>query len=962
MGLERDRERARSATSAANVAGNRAKATGLKLRAIAERIFGDKCSIVAEMPKTRDFRRVLLAGVLCSATLVHASPTGPPATRAGSGAPPAAPAGTGFRASTAPGAVLHALDPARELVAALAALAALGMLSLLWVRGLRSAVRSRTAELHRQMQLVELEHERLHMLIEANPDGMWLKDTNGVYVECNARALQYSGRTREQVLGRSAHDLFAAPIAERIAASDLQALRGAGPSRSEQTLVDASGATRALEVLKIPLPAPGGGFAGVLGVARDITEHRRMERALRLWAEAFHNARFGLSISDARSNRFVDVNPAFAAQRGYTRAELVGQPVTVAVPTELRERYLSDKAAADRGKHAVLESEALTRDGRRFPVLLDVTVVHSPAGEAEQRIVYSMDISEHKRAEEEMRIAAVAFESQEGILVTDADGVIRRVNSAFSRITGLHAADALDQRPSLLRSARHGRRFYARLQRALRLRGYWSGEMWIGCADQREILARVSISAVRDEAGAIRHYVCTMTDTTLERDAQRKAERLARYDSLTELPNRPHLRELVVNAIALSARSGELVALIMVDLDHFALVNGAHGHQRGDLVLVALARRMRQALRPGDVLGRFSGDKFVVLMEGLGSEPSYALHRASLMAEQLRGTASEPFELPDAHVPGVALSIGLSLYGPDIGAAADGDVLLAQAEAALRRAKDAGRDTVRVFEPQMQAEMEARAHLVEELRAGIAQRQLLLHLQPQFSGDGRLVGAEALVRWAHPARGLLYPDTFIGLAEDSGMIDAVGRQVLRMACEQLAAWARDPLLRSLRLSVNVSPLQFRRGDFVADVLDAVAAAGIEPDRLELELTESMILHDLDEAMSRLKRLEQHGILVSLDDFGTGASSLSYLTRLALHQLKIDKSFVRKLPDSRSDALVAQTIIMMAKGLGLEVVAEGVETEAQRDFLAQHGCDLYQGYLLGRPVPVEQFLRQAAAPA
>ncbi|MDE2119960.1 MAG: EAL domain-containing protein, partial [Betaproteobacteria bacterium] len=284
----------------------------------------------------------------------------------------------------------------------------------------------------------------------------------------------------------------------------------------------------------------------------------------------------------------------------------------------------------------------------------------------------------------------------------------------------------------------------------------------------------------------------------------------------------------------------------------------------------------------------------------------------------------------------------------------------AQAEAALRRAKNAGRDTLRVFEPQMQAELEARAHLVEELRAGIGRDQLLLHLQPQFTGDGRLIGAEALVRWAHPVRGLLYPDAFIALAEDSGMIDAVGRQVLRLGCQLLADWSDHPRLRALRLSVNVSPLQFRREDFVAEVLDAVAVAGIRPDRLELELTESMILHELDEAMSRLERLRQHGILVSLDDFGTGASSLSYLTRLALHQLKIDKSFVRKLPDSRNDAMVAQTIIMMAKGLGLEVVAEGVETDAQRDFLMLHGCDLYQGYLLGRPVPVHEFVREADA--
>ncbi|MDE2121756.1 MAG: EAL domain-containing protein, partial [Betaproteobacteria bacterium] len=477
------------------------------------------------------------------------------------------------------------------------------------------------------------------------------------------------------------------------------------------------------------------------------------------------------------------------------------------------------------------------------------------------------------------------------------------------------------------RSRRHGRRFYARLQRTLRLRGYWSGDLWSARRDGEEFPARVSISAVRDASGAVLHYVCTITDTSREREARRAAERMARYDALTELPNRPHLRELVRNAIAQSTRSGELVALIMLDLDHFALLNGAHGHQRGDLVLVALARRMRRALRPGDTVGRFAGDKFVVLMEGLGTDPSYALHRASLMAAQLRDAAAQPFELSDAYVPGLGVSIGLSLYGRDIGAADDGDVLLAQAEAALRRAKNAGRDTLRVFEPQMQAELEARAHLVEELRAGIARDQLLLHLQPQFTGDGRLIGAEALVRWAHPVRGLLYPDAFIALAEDSGMIDAVGRQVLCLGCQLLATWSEHPRLRALRLSVNVSPLQFRREDFVAEVLDAVAVAGIRPDRLELELTESMILHDLDEAMSRLERLRQQGILVSLDDFGTGASSLSYLTRLALHQLKIDKSFVRKLPESRNDAMVAQTIIMMAKGLGLEVVAEGVETAA-----------------------------------
>ncbi len=974
------------------------------------------------------------------------------------------------------------MDRVRLLLLVPFALLLLTALVAAWLLALRAAVRARGAELQRRLQSSELEASRLRQLIESSADGMWLKDLDGVYLECNRQALRYLGRSRDEVIGFRDRDIFPADYAPRPVASDREALASGREVRRESTLTNLDGETFELEVIKTPLPAPGGGFVGVLGVARDISERRRMESTIRMWGEAFRNADFGLSISDAHSNRFVDVNEAFARQRGYAREELIGQPVTSVIPDELLERYLGNRDAVDRARHAVYESAAVRKDGSRFPVLLDVTVLHDDEGRAERRIAYSLDISERRRgeqerrlwahtvehagfgvaisdvdtdriiaanlayarqrgytpeeligmplaklypvdrldearvmlaraardgrcvfesehltrsgrrfpvnlditivhdeqgrvrhrvvysqdisarlqAEREVRIAAAAFESQEGMLVSDAHGTIQRVNSAFMRITGYSAAEAIGRHPALLRPDRHEPGFFVGLLRSLARHGFWTGEVWSRRKDGRLFLARLAISSVRDDAGAVIHYVGTMTDITEEREAKRKAERLARHDPLTDLPNRQYLRELVNDAAAQCSRNGELGALLMVDLDHFAQINSAHGQHHGDMLLLALVQRLRKSLRADDTLGRFAGDKFVVLMRGLGGDWLHAAHRASLSAAQMREAAAEAFDLGDRQIPGPGASVGLTLFGPGgPSGVADCDLLLGQAEAAMYRAKDAGRNTTRVFEPAMQAELDARNQLIEDLRGALARRQLHLHLQALFTAQGAIVAAEALVRWQHPLRGLLLPDSFIGVAEQTGLIDGLGREVLRMACAQIAAWSADPATRRLSLSVNVSPLQFRREDFVDEVLDMVADAAVDPGLLKLELTESMVMDDLDDAASKLSRLKEHGIRVSLDDFGTGSSSLSYLTRLPLDQLKIDKAFVRKLPASRDDALVAQTIIAMAKGLGLEVVAEGVETQAQLDFLRGHGCDLYQGYLLARPVAVAEFMRLPA---
>ena len=842
----------------------------------------------------------------------------------------------------------------RWLAPALLVLALATALVLLWVRSLRAAVRGATSELRHQAQLAEVERSRLHALIESSPDGIWLKDPDGVYLECNPQALQYIGKTRDQVVGRRDADVFEPDLAGRAAASDRAAMRAGGGSRSEESVRDARGELRELEVLKIPLGSPATGLRGVLGVSRDITERRRMEQTLRLWAEAFRNAGFALSISDARSNRYIDVNPAFAQQLGYTREELLGQPLTMVVPPDILPRYLRNRERADQQRHAVRESEVLRKDGSRLAVLLDITVLYGADGLPQQRIVYTMDISERRRAEQELRVAAAAFESQEGILVTDRRAIIRKVNTAFTRITGWSAEEAIGSHPRILRSEHHDARFYLGMARALARHGYWSGETWSRRKDGHPFLARLAISAVYDDQRAVLHYVGTMTDITEEREAKRTAERLTLHDPLTDLPNRRYLRDLLGNAIALSSRSGEWAALLMIDLDRFTEFNSLHGHQRGDLAMVMLAKRLRLGLRAGDVLGRFAGDQFAVLLEGLGGDGAQAAHRASRIATQLRDAAAQPFDLADRHLPGIGASVGVRVFGP-ADATADCDTLLAQTEAALRRAKQEGRNATRLFEPGLQRELDARNLLVEELRSAIAGRQLLLHLQPQFDRRGRIVAAEALVRWMHPTRGLLHPGSFIGVAEDSGLVDDLGRCVLDLACAHIADWSRRGALPGVSLSVNVSALQFRRDDFVDQLLRAVGAAAIEPGLLKLELTESMVMDDIEVAASRLEEIKRHGIRVSLDDFGTGSSSLSYLTQLPLDQLKIDKSFVHKLPHSRNDALVAQTILAMAKGLGLEVVAEGVETAPQLHFLRDHGCDLYQGYLLGRPVPAEEFV-------
>ena len=468
----------------------------------------------------------------------------------------------------------------------------------------------------------------------------------------------------------------------------------------------------------------------------------------------------------------------------------------------------------------------------------------------------------------------------------------------------------------------------------------------------------ISVSGVPvfDEHGALRGYRGVGRDVTERKQAELQIEHLAFYDPLTGLPNRRLLVDRLQHATAAARRAGSQGALLFIDLDNFKDLNDTLGHDVGDQLLQQVARRLTGCVRESDTVARFGGDEFVVLLEGLSAEPGVASSEATLVACQISTTLAKSFELGDGAYHSTP-SIGIALFGSK---PCSVDELLKQADLAMYEAKAAGRNTQRFFDPDMQAAVNARAVLEAELRRGLHERELVLYYQPVVDGKGRLLGAEALVRWKHPRRGLVSPNEFIPLAEQTGLILQLGQWVIEAACAQLVAWSRSPLTRQFVLSVNVSVRQFRQPNFAEQVLGALQATGANPERLKLELTESLMLADVEDIIARMERLRVFGVTFSLDDFGTGYSSLSYLKRLPLDQLKIDKGFIRDLQTDPNDAAIVRTILALAASLDLAVVAEGVETTGQLEFLQRHGCTAYQGHLFGRPMPAE-LLERAMRP-
>ncbi|MDZ4202224.1 MAG: EAL domain-containing protein [Gallionella sp.] len=614
----------------------------------------------------------------------------------------------------------------------------------------------------------------------------------------------------------------------------------------------------------------------------------------------------------------------------------------------------SSDEAAWRAGVMVRDEEVIPRpDGGAMVFDIIKVPLFNVDGSRKGLVVVGRDITERKRAEERLVLASRVFDTTgEAIMVTDVEANIVAINPAFTRITGYSEAEVLGQNPRLLKSGRQGAEFYADFWRGLVDGGEWKGELW----NQRkngDIYPQWStVSAIRNETGETVRYVSVFSDMTDIQRAQQRVEQLAWRDPLTGLANRAMFLRQVELALVEAKRDNHHADVLLLDIDHFKEINEARGLAAGDALLNAVAERLRPLLQEGDLLARLDSDEFGVLLPRLRATREAAGHEALVVAEKLLAALRGITEL-DGESIRVNASIGIVLL-PELQEESAVEVLR-QADMAMDKAKAEGGGRITFFEAAMGDTVKDRFRLASELRAALAGEELRLYLQPQVNAQGRQVAAEALVRWQHPSRGLVPPGVFIPLAETSDLIVAIDRWMLSAVCRLLARL--DSEGRALRIAVNISPRHFQQANFVADVRHHLSASGADPTHLVLEITEGLMIGDIADVVAKMTALSALGIHFSIDDFGTGYSSLAYIKRLPIHELKIDRSFIQDVATDQNDAALVETIIAVARHLHLQVVAEGVETQAQADLLNAYGNIIHQGYLYGRPQPVEEWLQR-----
>lgn len=576
------------------------------------------------------------------------------------------------------------------------------------------------------------------------------------------------------------------------------------------------------------------------------------------------------------------------------------------------------------------------------------------ASEPRAVVILTRDISERVKGETDLRIAAVAFESFQGMLVTDKDNRILRVNRAFTEVTGYSQAEVLGKTPHIFSSGRHNKAFYQDMWQQINSRGHWHGEIY----DKRksgDIYPQwLSISAVKDEKQQVSHYVASISDISTEKDNAKKIHDLAYFDSLTGLPNRRLLLTNIIKIQRKSANNHKLGAVIFIDLDQFKNINDLWGHAVGDRLLLHVANQLRKVLTEHDTLARLGSDQFVMVLSAQADNQNQLMARLEREGHMLLAMLDQPYTHGEQ---GLRSSACLGIVELD-GFKETPEELVRQAELAMYAAKDAGKGECRFYDPMMQEAISQRLLLEEDIARGLEAKEFCVYFQAQHNSSNQLIGVESLVRWRHPERGILSPIAFLEVAEAAGIMNQIDKVVMLRACEQMVLWSTLPELCDITVSVNVSPAQLYQDGFVEQVLKVITDTGADPKRLKLEITESMLVTDMEQAIGRMQQLKQAGIRFSVDDFGTGYSSLQYLQQLPLDQLKIDQSFVRGLPEDCSSLAIIRAVIAMATSLGLEVIAEGVETKVQRDILLANGCRLYQGYFYAKPLPAAQIVKLA----
>jgi diguanylate cyclase (GGDEF)-like protein/PAS domain S-box-containing protein len=696
------------------------------------------------------------------------------------------------------------------------------------------------------------------------------------------------------------------------------------------------------------LHEPNDGEGRAIGMIADIDKQRAAERARRE-AELRYHALYesaGEGMNIIQNGVFTSFNRAALDLLGYDDEDaLLGkQPADLAPEFQSDGEPSIDKqarilAALADGKVQRCNWDHLCADGS--PRLLQLTLI--PVELSGEPAIFAIwhDLTERRAAAlREARAKTVFENTSEGIIVADAELRIVAVNRAFTEITGYSEDEALGQTPRILQSGRHDETFYQAMWAALTRTGQWRGEFW-NRRKNGEIYPQLStITAVHEAGGRLSSYIAVFGDITLLKRSEETLYQLAHKDALTGLANRTLLRARLEQSLRRAARDGSMLALLFLDLDLFKNVNDTLGHPVGDALLQSVAGAMAEQVADRDNIARLGGDEFVVLLEDM-AEPN----AAAMLARRLLAIFTKPFEAQGRELH-ITASIGISVFPGD---GEDMDALLANADVAMYQAKERGRNTYRFFKPEMTDGAVERLKLENALRGALARDELALEFQPQVRlADGTMHGAEVLLRWHHPELGEIPPARFIPIAEELGLISELGAWTLEHGCRQLARWDAEGFLVP-RLAVNLSVRQLERSGLVEEIVATLARTGVEPDRLELEVTESMLMRRAEQVIANLGVLRGMGITIAVDDFGSGFSSLAYLKRLPIHRLKIDKSFVDQLTLDKNDDAIARAIIALGRGLGLEVLAEGVETQAQADFLRREGCAEAQGFLFGRPM-------------
>lgn len=805
----------------------------------------------------------------------------------------------------------------------------------------------------------ELKRSEAYMraIFDATPDTMLISNEDGMITMVNREAERLLGFTDNELLGQPIEFLVPERFRDAHPALRQQYMsapfsRTMGAGRIVTTL-NKNGKEIDVSISLSPIKTDRGMFFA--SALRDVTEQKLAEAALVASEERFRR------MADASPAMIwitdIEGNPTFVNQ---TWLNFTGKDASVIKDKEawFELIYPDDRHDVfDKYYKNILDQTPITTEYRirradgEWRWILDQGVpTHDKNGEFSGYIGSAIDITNHKQAEADFRIAATAFDSQEAMVITDRETVIMRVNKAFCDSTGYSAEEAVGQKMNILKSDRHDQAFYTEMWKSINETGTWQGEIW----DRRksgEIYPKwLTITAVKDSTDTITHFVGTHIDISERKAAEEEIKHLAFFDPLTKLPNRRLLRDRLHLSLANCERNEMFNAMLFIDLDNFKMLNDTMGHDKGDLLLIQVANRLTATVRECDTVARLGGDEFVVILNELGRQISEAAIHAEVIAHKLLTILNQPYDI-DHQQHHSTPSIGAALFN---GKDTTIDSIIKQADIAMYQAKAAGRNTVRFFDSAMQAALNKRANMEEDLHKALLERQFILFFQPQVNSKNVVTGAEALIRWQHPKHGMINPGEFIALAEEIGLILPIGDWVMETACKQLACWSNLPERAHLTLSVNISVAQFGQPNFVEKVLALFTRFGINSKKLKLEITESILALDIEDIRGKMNELIKHGISFSLDDFGTGYSSLSYLKKMPLAQLKIDQSFVRDIIGDENDAAICKMIIALANSMNLEVIAEGVESVEQREFLAKDGCRHFQGYLFGRPAPIEEF--------